>query len=184
MCSINFLKVVIILRVVGYGCQFFSGLFFAGLLNFICALPLVLWSDAKDTKIKPLFKYLSDHAVQIHSYAGVTSSLIIIINELINYFYNRNIGYLVLVLFGFFLFLSFILFNSSVSTTSIPFMYFIVNNKHKLGSLMLFIANGLQYYAGVLLGKKGLSLASLFFIMSMILLFFVKSKKITMSNSK
>lgn len=174
-------KVVIALRAAGYLCQTFSGLPIAGFINFICTLPLILWGEKKALTTSVLISFLSARAVKIHSIAGGVSSLIIVYHQLSIYFTNRTTGNLELAIFGSLLFISFTVFNLTEPITPSVFS-FVYNNKHKLGSLTLLTANIIQHHAGLVLGESGLSLASVFFIVSLTLLFFVKTGKLPAAN--
>lgn len=174
-------KIVIGLRAAGYLCQTFSGLPIAGIINFICTLPLILWGEKKVITTFVPVSFLSTQAIKIHSIAGGVSSLIIVYQQLATYFINGTRGNLELAIFGTLLFISFTIFNCAEPTTTGIFS-FIYNYKHKLGSLTLLAANIIQYHAGSVLGKSGLSIASVFFIVSLALLFFVKNEKIRIAD--
>ncbi len=180
MISNFWFRIVVILRLLGYISQFVSGLYLAGFITSLCAIPLIIWPSSvrnNGATAKSIYGYLKTNALAIHSYAGMISTLPIISYGVINYLETEKYGYIEIILLGILLLISFLLFNMSPPKKESSWNVSLFRNKHRVASLILLLANIFQYSAGVNLQIETLSLASIFFLTSLVILFFVKPVK-------
>lgn len=171
------LNLVAFIRSLGYLGQISGGLYFAGTLSFIGALPLIIYGDNKYSKSK--FSLIKNNALAIHSYAGVITAIPIIVYGITGFNKTTNYAYLEISLVGICISIAYVLFKTKLPsyrsrfTNTIKFIY---KYKHQLGSCVLLIGNIFQYHTGIVLGRGGLSVASVFFIVAIATQFFVKSR--------
>lgn len=182
----NLLNFVALLRSLGYASQIAGGLYIAGSLSLLGAIPLIIWGN-KEPKDDDKQNIFQRNALSIHAYAGALTAIPLVFHGIVGFTKYQNAAYLEISAVGICLAIAYLIFKSKMPSSDSLFVMArrkLYTNKHQIGSLVLLFANIFQYHAGQTLNKGGLSLASIFFVAAMFTQFFVKTNTSKVSNKK